>query len=115
MPKYSREPETNPAVHLLVHHEYGRDEDDNPTKDPIVMTEEIARQRAVLVGDRDDPTPLIGVDHARGLILASVLQESAARLRLAAETGHPAGSFPLADFAEELAEDLLVRTGLKGS
>jgi hypothetical protein len=114
MPRYSREPEADPAVHLLTRYEFGWDEDGNPTKDPLLISEEIARQRTTLADETTDPAPLAAVDEVRALILAAVLEECAARLRLALGAGHPAGSAALADFADELADDLHGRAGLRG-
>jgi hypothetical protein len=54
------------------------------------------------------------LSEVHALILAAVVEEAAARLRLAAEAGQPAWSIALADFADELAEALHARAGLQG-
>jgi hypothetical protein len=44
---------------------------------------------------------------ARSMVIAALLKESAARLRLDAAEGTPGGSVAVAELADELAENLL--------
>lgn len=115
MVTYAREPETDPALHWVTQHRYGWD-GDLPTKDPIPIAEQIEATRSDLnAGHETDLTPPWPLHTVDMLVLANVLEECAARLRLAGEAGHPAGQPAVADFADELADRLLRIVGLRGA
>ncbi|MGL5866861.1 MAG: hypothetical protein ACRCYX_13515 [Dermatophilaceae bacterium] len=83
---------------------------------PRLITDEIAQTRAELEVE-DAPLSEEGeppvISELRAATLGAVLEECAARLRLAAESGHPAGSVDLADLAAELGLDMYRRTFLR--
>jgi hypothetical protein len=69
--------------------------------------------------DAGRPTPIIDPDcipittKLRAAATAEVLEECAARLRLAAQSGIPLGSEEIADLADELAKQLYRRSTIR--
>jgi hypothetical protein len=112
MPIPQDSPATDPATQMLTSYDLDEDDSGQLTRTPTLITDEIAHRRADLLTEYSEVTEPVRIAHVRALIVASVLEEAAARLRLAAETDHPAGSVALADFADELAVDLERREGL---
>jgi hypothetical protein len=106
-------PPRDPSVHWLMgHHVEWPEEDERPTVRPFAIDEYLADLRSDLAkSDTGGSDPPIYLPRARALAIAALLEESAARLRLDAAAGHPAASVPLAELAEELAEDLRRRPG----
>jgi hypothetical protein len=112
MPIPQDSPVTDPATQMLTRYELDEDDSGQLTKTPTLITDEIAHKRADLLTEYSEVTEPVRIAHVRALVVASVLEEAAARLRIAAETDHPAGSVALADLADELAYDLQRREGL---
>ncbi|MGL5929311.1 MAG: hypothetical protein ACRCY8_10265 [Dermatophilaceae bacterium] len=110
------EPDTDPSRHWLIYRDYEWDAEHRPVSTPRLITDEIASLQAGLdaevrpLSEEGEPPTLSTV---RVLTLAVVLDECAARLRLAAEQGNPVGSPELADLAVALGKDLYGYTSLR--
>jgi hypothetical protein len=106
-------PARDPRAHWMTRFKFvwSANEEDDPATAIIGLDEEIAEKRERLAESDAHGDPGIYMPQARALVIASVLEESAARLRLAAEAGDPAGSTALAQLADDLAEDIWRRPG----
>jgi hypothetical protein len=70
------------------------------------------RQREELAESDAHGGVTVDLAKTRSMVIAVVLQECAARLRLDADAGSRAADIRVAERADELAEDLLRRPGL---
>ncbi|MGL5866306.1 MAG: hypothetical protein ACRCYX_10635 [Dermatophilaceae bacterium] len=110
------EANTDPSRHWLIYRDYEWDAEHRSVSSPRLITDEIANLRAGLAAEvrpwsEEGQPPTLS--RVRVLTLAVVLDECAARLRLAAEEGRRAGSPELADLAIELGKDLYGYTSLR--
>jgi hypothetical protein len=109
-------PDLDPAMHWISSLDYGRDTEGRSVCRPIPLNGEILRIREALDAEGvvrgTDPDEVRIISIRRALIMASVLKECSARLRLVAGEGVAAGSPELAEVAEGLAEFLQNRTYL---
>lgn len=109
--------DADPAIHWLTRRKYERDAAGRSISKPRMITTEVSDTRTELAAERPvlafetDEVPIM--TELRALATASVLEECAARLRLAARSGDPLGSEEIADIADELANYLYHRTVLR--
>lgn len=86
---------------------YTLDDDGRPQSHPISVTREIADKREDLAHEAEDTTSF-ALSTVRGLVLASVLEEAAARIR---RTGGSSDE-QIAELCGDMARDLRQRSGL---
>ncbi|HWS36324.1 MAG TPA: hypothetical protein VN408_26760 [Actinoplanes sp.] len=87
---------------------YTLDEDGRPQSHLISVTQEIIEKREDLTHEAEDTTSFV-LPTVRGLVLASVLDEVAARFR---RTGGSSDE-QIAELCDDMARDLRQRTGMK--